>query len=202
MRDPRYDPLFEPIKLGPVTAKNRFYQVPHCTGLGHVFPKAEAAMRGMKAAGGWAVVSTQEVDIHHSADSSPFIEGRLWDQGDMRRLALSAAAIHEHGALAAIELTHNGHAAGNAQSRRPRLAVSELALSGWDPAQCQAMTRKDIAALRRWHRRAAIRAWRRRRAAARASATGRCRSCARPPTGSAASRAPGRAACPARAACR
>ena len=31
-RDPRYDILFEPMKIGPVTAKNRFYQVPHCNG--------------------------------------------------------------------------------------------------------------------------------------------------------------------------
>ena len=33
-RDPRYDILFEPVKIGPVTAHNRFYQVPHCTGMG------------------------------------------------------------------------------------------------------------------------------------------------------------------------
>ena len=33
-RDPRYDILFEPLKIGPLTAKNRFYQVPHCTGMG------------------------------------------------------------------------------------------------------------------------------------------------------------------------
>ncbi len=27
-RDPRYDILFEPIKIGPVTAKNRFIRCP------------------------------------------------------------------------------------------------------------------------------------------------------------------------------
>ena len=26
----RYDVLFEPVRIGPLTAKNRFYQVPHC----------------------------------------------------------------------------------------------------------------------------------------------------------------------------
>ena len=31
-RDPRYDILFEQVPIGPVTAKNRFYQVPHCNG--------------------------------------------------------------------------------------------------------------------------------------------------------------------------
>jgi hypothetical protein len=35
-RDSRYDVLFEPVKIGPVTARNRFYQVPHCTGIKRV----------------------------------------------------------------------------------------------------------------------------------------------------------------------
>ena len=45
----RYSVLFEPVQIGPVTAKNRFYQVPHCSGLGHLRPQAEAAVRAMKA---------------------------------------------------------------------------------------------------------------------------------------------------------
>ncbi len=79
MRDPRFDILFEPVKLGPVTARNRFYQVPHCNGMGHRDPSAHAAMRGVKAEGGWAVVCTEQVEIHHSSEITPFIEGRLWD---------------------------------------------------------------------------------------------------------------------------
>ena len=43
-RDPRYDILFEPVKIGPVTARNRFYQVPHCTGMGWQRPRTLAAM--------------------------------------------------------------------------------------------------------------------------------------------------------------
>ena len=70
-RDPRYDILFEPIRIGPKTARNRFYQVPHCNGLGHVRPNAEAAMRAMKAEGGWAVVCTQETEVHPTSDISP-----------------------------------------------------------------------------------------------------------------------------------
>ena len=42
-RDSRYDILFEPVKIGPVTAKNRFYQAPHCNGMGHPMPEAVAA---------------------------------------------------------------------------------------------------------------------------------------------------------------
>lgn len=44
-RDPRYDILFEPVKIGPVTAKNRFYQVPHCNGGGYRDPSAYAGHR-------------------------------------------------------------------------------------------------------------------------------------------------------------
>ena len=43
--DPRYEILFEPVKIGPVTAPNRFYQVPHCTGMGYNRPNSVAAMR-------------------------------------------------------------------------------------------------------------------------------------------------------------
>ena len=74
-RDPRYDILFEPVRIGPVTAKNRFFQVPHCNGMGHAHPHAHAAMRGMKAEGGWAVVSTEECEIHPTSDVSPYRRG-------------------------------------------------------------------------------------------------------------------------------
>ena len=47
--DPRYDILFEPVKIGPVTTPNRFYQVPHCTGMGYNRPNSGAAMRETKA---------------------------------------------------------------------------------------------------------------------------------------------------------
>ena len=63
-RDPRYDILFEPVRIGPVTARNRFYQVPHCCGMGFNWPHTHAKMREMKAEGGWAVVCTEECMIH------------------------------------------------------------------------------------------------------------------------------------------
>jgi dimethylamine/trimethylamine dehydrogenase len=54
-RDPRYDILFEPVKIGPVTTKNRFYQVPHCTGMGWVRPRTLARCGGSRprGAGAW-----------------------------------------------------------------------------------------------------------------------------------------------------
>ena len=157
-RESKYDLLFEPIKIGPVTARNRFYQVPHCNGMGHAMPNSVAAMRGMKAEGGWAVVATEECDIHASSDVLPYAEARLWDRGDQDRLQLMTEKVREHGALAAVELVHSGHNVSNRYSRLPVLGVSDLAVNSFDPVQACAMTRRDIADVRRWHRQAAIRA--------------------------------------------
>ena len=73
MRDPRYDILFEPVQIGPVTARNRFYQVPHCNGMGYRDPSGEAYMRRIKAEGGWGVVCTEEVEIHPTSDLAPYV---------------------------------------------------------------------------------------------------------------------------------
>ncbi len=156
-RDPRYDILFQPMKIGPVTARNRFYQVPHCNGMGHQHPQAHAAMRGMKAEGGWAVVSTEECEIHWSGDISPYIEARLWDDHDIPHNAMMCEAVHRHGALAAIELTHNGPTSSNLTSREPLIGPRHEPAS-YHPWQARRMDREDIRDYRRWHRDAAIRA--------------------------------------------
>ncbi len=151
-RDPRYDVLFEPVKIGPVTARNRFYQVPHCNGMGYVRPNTLAGMRGMKAEGGWAVVATEEVDIHHSSEVSPFCEGRLWDEQDIPYHAKVVDKIHRHDALAAIEFVHQGHHIANRMSRTPPMAAHSIPVAGYDPLQSRAMDKSDFIALRRWHR--------------------------------------------------
>ncbi len=157
-RDPRYDILFEPVRIGPVTAKNRFYQVPHCAGMGHLHPSAGAAMRGVKAEGGWAVVCTEECEIHPSGDIAPYVEARLWDDRDIAALARMTEAVHAHGALAGCELAHNGLSAPNRLSRLPPLAPSARPVQAYDPVQARAMDASDIRELRRWHRAAALRA--------------------------------------------
>ena len=154
----RYSVLFEPVRIGPVVARNRFYQVPHCNGLGHLRPRAEAAMRAMKAEGGWAVVSSQETEIHPTSDLSPYAEGRLWDERDIPALRLMTEAVHDKGALAAVELVHNGPCALNHLSRVPVLAPSEMSVVDVFPRHARAMDKSDIRDLRRWHRDAALRA--------------------------------------------
>jgi dimethylamine/trimethylamine dehydrogenase len=154
--------LFEPVRIGPLTTKNRFYQVPHCNGMGYRDPSAQAAMRRVKAEGGWGVVCTEQVEIHPTSDIAPFIELRIWDDQDLPALARIADAIHEGGALAGIELAHNGVNAPNLYSREIPLGPGHLPVAsfGYEPVQARAMTKADIADLRRWHRNAVRRSLR------------------------------------------
>ena len=153
----RYDVLFEQVRIGPVTAPNRFYQVPHCTGMGYVRPRTLAAMRGMKAEGGWGVVCTEYCSIDQTSDDTPYPYAAIWDDDDVRNLALMSEAVHEHGALAGLELWHGGSYVANLISRAPTVGVRSMP-SRTDPVQSMPMDRTDIRALRASHRAAALRA--------------------------------------------
>src|ERR1700755_1686486 len=83
-RNPRYDILFEPVKLGPVTAPNRFYQVPHASGMTNALPHVRAKFRETKAEGGWGVVCTGACSVHPSSDDAPLPFAKLWDDDDIR----------------------------------------------------------------------------------------------------------------------
>ena len=158
-RDPRYDILFEPMKIGPVTAPNRFYQVPHCNGMGRMFPDSMIEMRGMKAEGGWGIVTTEQCDFHPTGDVQPFTETSMWDDGDLPYLAAMVDAVHEHGSLAGIELVHNGQDSGCLYSREVPIGPEHRPIT-WHqhPIQARAMSLDDIRDYRRWHRKAVLRA--------------------------------------------
>ena len=152
MRDPRYDILFDPIKIGPVTAKNRFYQVPHCNGGGYRDPSAAAEMRGIKAEGGWAVIFTEQCEMHHSSEIAPFIELRLWDDKDIPQLRKMSERMKSHGGLAGIQLAYSGINGPNLYSKEVPLAPSALPIRTFtnDPVQARALSKTDITNLRRW----------------------------------------------------
>ena len=152
MRDPRYDILFEPMAIGPVTAPNRFYQVPHCNGGGYRDPSAAAAMRGIKAEGGWGVIFTEQCEMHHTSEITPYIELRLWEDKDIPMLARMAGKMKQHGALAGIQLAYSGVNGPNFYSREVPLAVSAQAIRTFtnDPLQARALDKSDIRDLRRW----------------------------------------------------
>ncbi|MFT3987817.1 FAD-dependent oxidoreductase [Aestuariivirga sp.] len=155
--DPRFRVLFEPVKIGPVTAPNRFYQVPHCTGMGYSHPMTLAAMREIKAEGGWGVVNTEYCSIHPSSDDLPAPFCSLWDDGDIVNMAAMADGVHRHGALAGVELWYGGQRSSNNHSRLATLSPVSMPVSQ-APWQSQRMDLADIRTYRGWHRDAARRA--------------------------------------------
>ncbi|MSP89556.1 MAG: FAD-dependent oxidoreductase [Alphaproteobacteria bacterium] len=156
-REPRFDLLFQPVAIGPVTARNRFYQVPHCTGMGFALPQTLAAMREVKAEGGWGVVCTEYCSIDPSADDLPSPYASLWDQGDVRNMALTAERVHAHGALAGVELWHGGVRSANLLSRATPMGPESLPADK-APIQSRRMDLADIRDYRRAHKAAARRA--------------------------------------------
>ncbi len=157
-RNPRYDILFEPVEIGPVTAPNRFYATPHASGMGMMRPNSSIALREMKAAGGWGVVCTEYCSIHPSADETPYACLSIWDEDDAKICAAISDAIHAQGSLSGIELWHGGSHSNNRGSRETCLAPSACSAEYVYPAQVKAMDLDEIASFRRWHRDAALRA--------------------------------------------
>jgi dimethylamine/trimethylamine dehydrogenase len=159
-RPARYDVLFEPVRIGSKVAKNRFYQVPHCNGGGYRDPSAVAEMRRTKAEGGWGVIFTEQTEIHHSSEITPFIEQRLWDDREIPALARMAEAMKSHGALAGIQLAYSGINGPNLYSREVPLAVTGGPILTFtsDPVQARTLDREDIRDIRRWFRNAIRRA--------------------------------------------
>jgi dimethylamine/trimethylamine dehydrogenase len=148
-RDARYDVLFEPVRIGPKRMKNRFYQTPYSTGFGVDKPRGEAAFRAVRAEGGWAVVNTDISSIHPESDLRGFCaDSRIWSDADVRALSLIADGIHEHEALAGIELYYGGSVGPNDWSRLPARGVSQRTGDLTWSHSCYEMDTAEIAELR------------------------------------------------------
>jgi 2,4-dienoyl-CoA reductase-like NADH-dependent reductase (Old Yellow Enzyme family) len=146
--DPRHAVLFEPVPIGPKTLPNRFYQVPHASGFGSARPRTQAAFRGIKAEGGWGGVCTDYAPVSADSDETPEVGSDAWNLEAVRRLGIVADAIHEHGALAGIELHHGGAEATNGESRYPRLAPSQASSVSTYGGLAKTMTTADIRRVR------------------------------------------------------
>ncbi len=147
--DARHAILFEPVRIGPKTLPNRFYQVPHASGFGSGKPRTQAAFRAVKAEGGWGGVCVEYAPISPDSDDLPAISAEIWDDLDARALGLAAEAIHEHGSLAGLELYHGGASCPNGNSRAVRLAPSQITSGVQWAGLAKEMDTTDIARIQR-----------------------------------------------------
>jgi len=143
-RDPKYDVLFEPVKIGPTTMKNRFYKPPHCTSYGSDWPGTQAHFRAVAGEGGWAACNTEYCSVHPSSDDHGHVGARLWDDNDVRNLGLMCEKLHEHDSLAGVELWYGSAHAINNESRLPARGVSQIPSDYAWMQSCFEMDKDDI----------------------------------------------------------
>ena len=154
-----YDILFEPVKIGPVTAPNRFFAAPHATGHGYSQPLGSQALRAMKAEGGWGTVAVQITEVSNDSDMANHPIERIWDETYINQHMRQVEAIKAHGSLSAIELAHGGMRARNFSTGVPVIGPSDLPILRAEiPVQARAMDKTDIKIFRQKHRQAAINA--------------------------------------------
>ena len=148
--------MFEPVRIGPVTAPNRFFAAPHATGHGFSLPAGSTALRAMKAEGGWGTVAVQITEVSQDSDMANHPIERIWDDVYLDQHAKQVDAIKAHGALAAIELAHGGMRARNFATGVPVIGPSDLPILRPEmPVQARAMDKSDIREFRRAHKKAA-----------------------------------------------
>jgi dimethylamine/trimethylamine dehydrogenase len=159
-RDPKYDILFEPIRIGPHVARNRFMQPPQCNGAGTDSPGLQAGHRAMKAEGGYAIVFTELTGVSPETAIDPWLLPELWDANDVANLRLVTDAVHEHGALAGAELGYQKMSAAP-KSREPAYGVTQTN-SDWvnipHAGSHRTIEKEDLKDVRRVHVEAAKRA--------------------------------------------
>ncbi|MCE8522698.1 FAD-dependent oxidoreductase [Ruegeria pomeroyi] len=149
MLNGQYDILFEPLKIGPVTAPNRFVMMPYANGHSYLMPNGAIGIREMRAEGGWGIIGMQLSEIDPTSDLSGLPYERLWDEGDVAVHAKSVERIHAHGALASIELAHTGLRSRGAENGYPAMGPSSLpTLKPEMPYSAKAMDKADIKRLR------------------------------------------------------
>lgn len=108
---PRWDALLQPLRIGPVVAKNRLEAAPTLPCLANVDGSATTELVDyykIKAKGGVGIVTVGESAV--DSDYGITHAGQLILDHDNKIPGLSrlADAIHRYGALASIELCHGG----------------------------------------------------------------------------------------------
>jgi len=108
----KYPHLFSPLKIGPLTMRNRIEGAPmgfsdmHENGY---FCKENIAMYKAFAKGGAAIVTVGETNVHKKTGQAHDRTTPLDNRDILPSLLEVSDAIKQHGAIASIELIHPGH---------------------------------------------------------------------------------------------
>jgi 2,4-dienoyl-CoA reductase-like NADH-dependent reductase (Old Yellow Enzyme family) len=127
--------LFTPLRLGPVEARNRIVVGSHFTQFTEPTTPGEPGHYGARyarylgefARGGAGVVIGGQAAVHPTTAYQMPNNASSWDPDAIPGLTRVADAVHAHGALAFLQLAHNGGVNGGAWSKLPAWAPSLVA---------------------------------------------------------------------------
>lgn len=127
--------LFMPLKIGPITVKNRIYMPPHTTAF-YNFPAEEPWIRlpserdayyfAERAKGGVGLLMYGASSVHPSSDYSPMGCVVAYDERCIPCFKRIADMVHEHDAKIFCQLTHGGYACMNELVRLPMMTPSQI----------------------------------------------------------------------------
>ena len=128
--------LFSPLAIGPVNTSNRIVLGAHFTQF--VEPSGTAGEPGLygerygrylaeRARGGAGVVIAGQAQVHPTTAYQMRNNARAWDPAAVPHFERVTAQVHEHGALAFLQLAHNGGVNDGTWSKLPVWAPSPVA---------------------------------------------------------------------------
>jgi len=131
-----YPHLFSPLRIGPLEARNRVVCGAHFTmftepsatwGEPGFFGERYGRYLGERARGGAGVVIAGQAQVHPSTAYQMLNNAIAWDEAAIPHFARVTAPIRAHGALAFLQLAHNGGVNRSAWSKLPVWAASDVA---------------------------------------------------------------------------
>lgn len=123
----KFQLLFSPIGIGPMTVRNRIWQLPHFTGfnLDGVISDRYVAYLTERARGGVGAIVTGQQMVHPSSEHK-LNEAFGFDEKVIPMYRRLADSIHENGCKLIFQLGHVGRQTDSSLSRIPILAPSAI----------------------------------------------------------------------------
>ena len=144
MYEQQYPNLLKPIKIRNLTVKNRIMSAPNMIFRTIDGCPDEYYVRYLehKARGGAGIVTLGEANVCDGGNHTPGMETTL---ANMTIFAEIAQAIHEHGAVASVELTHGGNNADPRFNNNKNLIMGPCEIENTPRgARVRAMTEDDM----------------------------------------------------------
>nr|WP_294681051.1 FAD-dependent oxidoreductase [uncultured Anaerotignum sp.] len=155
----KFEAMFQPIQIGPMTVANRFVMSP----MGNNFANTDGTMSersasyyGARAKGGFGLITFEATVVYKEAKGGPR-KPCLYDDSTISSFQAAIAACHQAGAKVSIQLQHAGPEGNTKITGYPLKAASAI------PASCgretpEAITREELYRLIECYGDAALRA--------------------------------------------